>query len=151
MDVMLPTTPRRCCSGLWPLSSGGFVLQFVIISCSMQCHKRGPSSSNLSCVFHFCFFPLFPNFAFAQRPSVCSSGSTLSCAVCSPFSALCSPVGVGRRRHQSYITRSDEQRTQNENAPTIRADISTHNVSSRAAWLDLGRRCRCLSWLWLCS
>lgn len=32
--------------------------------------------------------------------------------------------------------------TQNENAPTIRADISTYNVSSKAAWLGLG--CRCL-------
>jgi hypothetical protein len=34
--------------------------------------------------------------------------------------------------------------TQNENAPTIRADISTYNVSSKAAWLGLGCRCPCL-------
>jgi hypothetical protein len=34
--------------------------------------------------------------------------------------------------------------TQDENAPTIRADISTYNVSSKAAWLGLGCRCPCL-------
>lgn len=51
-------------------------------------------------------------------------------------------VGVGRRRHQSDSTRSDEQHNANENAPTIRADISTYNVSSKAAWLGLGCRCR---------
>lgn len=112
----------------------------LLYSIPIQSHKTDPFFLNLLFAPRLCFFLLSTEHCiYLLCPSVCSSGSALSCAVCSASRSANLPIHIGCRPptspklqyHQSQVRRT----TQNENAPTIRADISTHKVSSRAAWL----------------